>query len=67
MERGKNGSEALASELWASATEEEKGVIRFGMIPVSLLRRFNLNPYATDKALSVALMDEAERDGGMIA
>ena len=61
-----------AEEAWKAATDNQKGLIRFGMTDVALLRKSGYDPYGQDPTgerhqFSLALMACATRDGGMRA
>ncbi len=67
-----NGREELekfaaadAERAWAEMTDEEKAVVRFGMIPMRVHQEFGCNYPA--RVFSVALMTQAEKHGGMVA
>ena len=49
---------------WATITEKQKTIIRFGMIPVELVNEF---PELGSREMALALMDLASADGGMRA
>ena len=53
-----------ASNAWERMSDGDKAVVRFGMIPKWVADE---NPEITARALAVAMMTMAEKDGGMIA
>ena len=55
-----------ASELWADFDDNEKTGVRFGMFPAEPMQREKY-AHIEGRLLAVALMDCAERDGGMRA
>lgn len=61
---------ASAAVLWASFTDNERGMIRFGMFPAGKMQAAERElSHIRDhtRLLAVALMNEAKRDGGMRA
>jgi hypothetical protein len=56
---------ADAERAWAEMTDEEKAVVRFGMIPMRIHQEFGRS--YPSPIFSVALMTQAEKHGGMIA
>jgi len=63
-----------AGVLWTQFTENEKGMVRFGMFPATKmavaereLLEAGVDPRDVCRVLAVALMDEANKDGGMRA
>jgi hypothetical protein len=56
---------ADAERAWAEMTDEEKAVVRFGMIPMRIHQEFGRSYPA--RVFSVELMNQAEKDGGMVA
>lgn len=54
-----------AAELWATFTDNEKTMVRFGMFPA--LKMPKKQTADETRRLAVALMDCAKRDGGMRA
>jgi hypothetical protein len=63
----------VATELWASFTKNEKGMVRFGIFPAEKTQAGEEKIKATGETrdvtrkLAVALMDCAKADGGMRA
>lgn len=55
-----------AAELWAAMDENEKHGIRFGLFPSGRMIMTERQGY-DGRALAIALMDCAKRDGGMRA
>jgi hypothetical protein len=58
--------EAKAKELWAAFTDNEKAGVRFGMFPAHQIAAAEREGIE-GRALVLALMDCATRDGGMRA
>lgn len=56
---------ADAERAWAEMTDQEKGIVRFGMIPLRVHEEYG-HSYPP-RIFSVALMNQAEKHGGMIA
>ena len=52
--------------LWAGFTDAEKALVRFGLFPADKMTAAEAEGH-DGRFLAVALMDCAERDGGMIA
>ena len=55
-----------ARALWAGFNDAEKALVRFGMFPAEKMLAAEAEGH-DGRFLAVALMDCAERDGGMIA
>ena len=58
--------QAWAGLAWRQFDDNEKAGVRFGLFPARLLDAAKLYQW-TPRDIAVALMDEAKRDGGMIA
>ncbi|MHC4180235.1 MAG: hypothetical protein ACYSWU_22245 [Planctomycetota bacterium] len=54
-----------AAELWESFDDNQKHGVRFGLFPAGAMQDPKY-AHIESRRLSVALMDCAERDGGMI-
>lgn len=65
---------AKAAELWGAFDDNEKTLVRFGMFPAAKMEKAEAELVAAEidcresgRLLSVALMEIAEANGGMIA
>ncbi len=57
---------AKAGAIWLQLNESEKTGIRFGLFPLKFMKEAEIEGYK-GKELCVALMEVAEKKGGMIA
>lgn len=57
---------AYAQGMWNKFTKDERKLVRYGMFPADKMRAAELDGYA-GRELAVALMNQAEKNGGMIA
>lgn len=61
-------AQAAARIAWAEMTENDRAIVRFGMIPIEAVRKHEPKGiHDSARLFSVALMGCAEADGGMIA
>jgi hypothetical protein len=65
QEHVKKCAAADAERAWSEMTDQEKGIVRFGMIPIRIHEEYGQSYPA--RIFSVALMNQAEKHGGMIA
>lgn len=61
-----NLTKAKAAVMWLAFTKDEKTLVRFGMFPHDKMMEAEKEGF-NGKDLAVALMDCAEKNGGMIA
>jgi hypothetical protein len=62
----KRKAQEKAAQMWAAFDKNQKAGVRFGMFPAGPMRDAEKDG-CDGKLLSVALMDEAAKDGGMRA
>ena len=55
-----------AARIWTNMTENERYGVRFGLFPAKAMTADDVK-HIEPRLLSVALMDIAEKNGGMIA
>lgn len=62
---------AMAKLAWAEMTDDDKAVVRFGMIPFWAHEKYATQilcpPNEASRLFAVAVMDCAKADGGMVA
>jgi hypothetical protein len=59
--------QAWAALVWPTMDDNEKAGVRFGLFPAGRMQEAEKAFGWTPRELAVALMDEAKKDGGMIA
>jgi len=59
--------QAWAALTWSAMTDNDKAMVRFGMFPAGTMTEAEARYGWTPRELACALMDEAEKDGGMRA
>jgi hypothetical protein len=59
--------QAWAALVWPTMDDNEKAGVRFGLFPAGRMQEAEKAFGWTPRELACALMDEASRDGGMIA
>lgn len=59
-----NETTLKAEDIWAAMDKNEKHGVRFGLFPAVKMREAEKEGYE-GRFLSIALMDCAEKDGGM--
>ncbi len=64
QEHLKKCAAADAARAWSEMSDEDKAVVRFGMIPARVAAEFDHYP---PRVFAVALMDQADKHGGMVA
>lgn len=57
---------AKAAQMWLTFTAKEKSLARFGMFPHEKMKEAMQEGYSAHE-LSVAIMDCAKKNGGMVA
>lgn len=65
QEHLKKCAAADAERAWSEMTDKEKAIVRFGMIPMRVHQEYGTTYPA--RIFTVALMNQAEKHGGMIA
>jgi hypothetical protein len=66
MRKSREEISARAAAIWASLDDNEKHGIRFGLFPATKMRDIERDGFRLHD-VTVALMDEAKRNGGMRA
>jgi len=62
-----SAAQVAAAILWDRFTEDERNLVRFGLIPHWTVSEYPIDITVDGLDLSLALMDCAKQDGGMVA